>query len=112
MLTTGQKFSLMCMYMRPVLMVSGLGSFAAFVLMAIAGTEILGTAAVIASFLKMFILVASVVLLKMFRQDSQKFFYINLGVPVKKLLLWGTAFDLGIFYAGLIIILFVRYGIG
>ena len=112
MLTTKQKFSLMCMYMRPVLIVSGMGSFAAFALMAIAGTEILGTPAVIASFLKMLILAATIVLLKMFRQDSQKFFYINLGVPVKKLLLWGTAFDLGIFYAGLIIILFVRYGIG
>ena len=112
MLTAGQKFSLMCMYMRPVLIVSGVGSFAAFVLMATAGTDILGTTAVIASLLKMLILVASVVLLKMLGQDSQKFFYINLGVPVKKLLLWGTAFDLGIFYAGLIIILVVRYGIG
>ena len=112
MLTAGQKFSLMCMYMRPVLIVSGVGSFAAFVLMATAGTDILGTTAVIASLLKMLILVASVVLLKMLGQDSQKFFYINLGVPIKKLLLWGTAFDLGIFYAGLIIILVVRYGIG
>ena len=108
MLTAGQKFSLMCMYMRPVLIVSGAGSFAAFVLTAIAGTEILGTAAVIASFLKLFILAASVILLKMFGQDSQKFFYINLGVPVKKLLLWGVAFDLGIFFAGLIIILVLR----
>ena len=112
MLSTDQKFSLMYMYMRPVLIVSGAGSFAAFVLIAIAGTEILGTAAVIASFLKLFILAASVILLKMFGQDSQKFFYINLGVPVKKLLLWGVAFDLGMFFAGLIIILVLRYGIG
>lgn len=111
MLTAGQKFSLMCMYMRPVLIVSGVGSFAAFVLITTASTDILGTTAVIASLLKMLILVASVVLLKMFGQDSQRFFYINLGVPVKKLLLWGVAFDLGIFFAGLIIILVLRYGI-
>ncbi len=111
MLSTRQKISLMCMYMRPVLVVSGFVSIFALLILATVSMELLSDVAFFISFIKMFILVLCIILFINMRSNSSKFFYINLGVPVKKLLLWGVASDLGVFYAGLIIILIVRYGI-
>ena len=112
MLSTEQKFSLMYMYMRPVLIVSGVVSLVMFLALLTVDLEALRGLSIIISFFKMFILAMCVALFLIMRTNAGKFFYINLGVPVKKLLLWGVAFDLGIFYIGLMIILIMRYVIG
>ena len=111
MLTAKQKFSLMCMYMRPVLLASGSVSIIMYLLLLTVDLASLRGFAIIISFFKMLILAMCTALFLVMRTNASKFFYINLGLPVKKLLLWGVAFDLGQFYATLIIILILRYGI-
>jgi hypothetical protein len=46
------------------------------------------------------------------RSDSTRYFYINLGIPVKKLILLALGLDLALFFACLVLIAVVRYGIG
>ena len=111
MLTAGQKFSLMCMYMRPVLIASGIVSLVMFLALISVDPTLLRGFAIIISFFKMLILAMCIALFLIMRTNASKFFYINLGVPVKKLLLWGICFDLGIYYICLTIILIARYGI-
>ena len=111
MLTDKQKFELMRMYMRPVLVLSGLASFSALGVMLVVGMESLVTTAVIVSFIKLLVLVFSILLYLILRDDSSKFFYINLGLSEKKLMGWTVSFDLAVYFSVMILILILRYAI-
>ena len=111
MLTDKQKFELMRMYMRPVLVLSGLASFSALGVMLVVGMESLVTTAVIVSFIKLLVLVFSILLYLILRDDSSKFFYINLGLSEKKLMGWTVSFDLAVYFTVMILILILRYAI-
>lgn len=111
MLTDKQKFELMRMYMRPVLVLSGLASFSALGVLLVVGIESLVTTAVIVSFIKLLVLVFSILLYLILRDDSSKFFYINLGLSEKKLMGWTVSFDLAVYFSVMILILILRYAI-
>lgn len=111
MLTDKQKFELMRMYMRPVLVLSGLASFSALGVLLGVGIESLVTTAVIVSFIKLLVLVFSILLYLILRDDSSKFFYINLGLSEKKLIGWTVSFDLAVYFSVMILILILRYAI-
>ncbi len=111
MLTGKQKFALMWMYMRPVLTVSGLGSISAFMVLVIASVGVLGDFATVLTVLKVILLLMSLVLFSDKRNSSVKYFYINLGVSVKKLTVWAVALDLAVYFIILIMILTIRYAI-
>ena len=111
MLTDKQKFELMRMYMRPVLVLSGLASFSALGVLLGVGIESLVTTAVIVSFIKLLVLVFSILLYLILRDDSSKFFYINLGLSEKKLMGWTVSFDLAVYFSVMILILILRYAI-
>lgn len=111
MLTDKQKLSLMWMYMRPVLIVSGLVSISAYVTLGMVNVKALADTAFILTFLKIFTLATCILLLLSMHNKATKFFYINLGFSIKKLILQAVVLDMSIFFAGLILILVVRYGI-
>ena len=111
MLTDKQKFTLMRMYMRPVLVLSGMGSVSAFAFAAIVDIEALLSAAMIVTFLKLLVLAFSIMLFLLMRNGSSKFFYINLGLSEKKLMGWAVAFDLTVYSVVMVSILILRYAI-
>jgi hypothetical protein len=111
-LTDKLKYSLMWMYMRPVLSVSGFVSICVFGFLLLTSADELVVAAVILSVIKLFVLALCTLLFCFMRSDSTRYFYINLGIPVKKLILLAVGLDLALFFACLVLIAVVRYGIG
>ena len=111
MLTNRQKLQLMRMYMRPALIISGLGSISAFVFLAISDLETLADMAMFLSMLKLAILGSGILLSLSMQRPEKKYFYINLGTSPKQLIIWGVALDLAIYFAILLIIILVRYAI-
>ena len=111
MLTDKQKFELMRMYMRPVLVLSGLASLSALGVLLGVGKESLLTTAVITTFIKLLVLAFSILLFLIMRDDSSKFFYINLGFSEKKLMGWAVSFDLAVYFSVMTLILILRYAI-
>lgn len=111
MLSDKQKLTLMWMLLKPVLIVSGLASISALGSLALVGVEALAATAVILTFTKVITLALCILLFLSMHNKSTKFFYINLGVPVKKLILMAVTLDMSLFFAGMILILALRYGI-
>ena len=111
MLTNRQKLQLMRMYMRPALIVSGLGSIVALVFLTISDLETLADMAMFLSMLKLAILGSGILLSLSMQRPEKKYFYINLGTSPKQLIIWGIALDLAIYFAILLIIILVRYAI-
>lgn len=111
MLTNRQKLQLMRMYMRPALIVSGLGSIVALVFLTISDMETLAEMAMFLSMLKLAILGSGILLSLSMQRPEKKYFYINLGTSPKQLIIWGVALDLAIYFAILLIIILVRYAI-
>jgi hypothetical protein len=111
MLTNRQKLQLMRMYMRPALIVSGLGSIVALVFLTISDLETLADMAMFLSMLKLAILGSGILLSLSMQRPEKKYFYINLGTSPKQLIIWGVALDLAIYLATLLIIILVRYAI-
>lgn len=111
MLTYKQKLQLMRMYMRPALIISSMGSISAFSFMAISDMETLTELAMFLSMLKLAILGSGILLSLSMQRPEKKYFYINLGISPKQLIIWGVALDLAIYFAILLIIILVRYAI-
>ena len=110
MLNQKQKFRLMFMYMRGVMTVSGLGSVAALSVLAAADLDGLVTVAVVICFLKLFLLASCIGLFLLQRNDSTRFFYVNLGVSPTGLMWRAVAMDLAIFFFVMVILIVLRYG--
>ena len=111
MLTNKQKLQLMRMYMRPALIISGLGSISALAFLIISDMETLADMAMFLSMLKLAILGSGILLSLSMQRPEKKYFYINLGTSPKQLIIWGVALDLAIYFATLLIIILVRYAI-
>lgn len=111
MLTNRQKLQLMRMYMRPALIISGLGSISALAFLTISDWETLADMAMFLSMLKLAILGSGILLSLSMQRPEKKYFYINLGTSPKQLIIWGVALDLAIYFAILLIIILVRYAI-
>lgn len=111
MLTNRQKLQLMRMYMRPALIISGLGSISALAFLIISDMETLADMAMFLSMLKLAILGSGILLSLSMQRPEKKYFYINLGTSPKQLIIWGVALDLAIYFATLLIIILVRYAI-
>ena len=99
------------MYMRPALIISGLGSIIAFAFITISDLETLTELAMFLSTLKLALLGAGILLSLSMQRPEKKYFYINLGTSPKQLIIWGVALDLAIYFAILLIIILVRYAI-
>ena len=111
MLSHNQKLKLMRMYMRPALIISGLGSIIAFAFIAISDLETLTDLAMFLSMLKLAILGSGILLSLSMQKPEKKYFYINLCTSPKQLVLWGVALDLAIYFTILLTIIIVRYAI-
>jgi hypothetical protein len=111
MLTHKQKIRLILMYMRPALIISGLGSISAFSFMAISDMETLTELAMFLSTLKLAILGTGILFVLSMEKQEKKYFYINLGTSPKQLILWGTVMDLVIYFTVLPLIILVRHAI-
>ena len=99
------------MYMRPALIISGMGSVSAFSFLVISDMESLTEMAMFLSMLKLAILGSGILLSLSMQRPEKKYFYINLGTSPKQLIIWGIALDLAIYFAILLIIILVRYAI-
>ena len=105
-----QKFSLMLMYMRPVLIISGLGSLSAVTTLMMVSAEAVGNTAVMVTMLKILVLAISTLLFKMLSSKDRKFFYINVGISTRSLMCRAICLDMAVFIILLTIIILVRHG--
>ena len=98
------------MYMRPALICSGVGSISAFAVMMKVDAEAFYDTVVFLTLLKMILLAMCIALFWLVRNDSTRYFFINLGLSPKKLVRWGIALDCAVYFIGVFLILLFRYG--
>lgn len=108
MLPEKQIFRLMLMHCAPFLLISGAGTLAAAGVLAFVGRELITEVFVINSILKMGLVAAAVVLLKLLSREGGEYFYINLGQHPNKLLKMGICLDLAIYFSLSILIIILR----
>lgn len=111
MLDNRQKFSLMFMYMRPVLIISGLGSISAVATMMMVSTQSMAGTAGALTVLKILLVSISSLLFTMMSSKDRKFFYINVGISTRKLMTMAIILDLSVFFLMMILIIIVRHAI-
>ena len=74
------------MYMKPVLIVSGLGSLSAWGTMMIVGTHAMKDTAIILTVLKGLTVAITTILFTLLSSRDMKFFYINVGISYEEFL--------------------------
>ena len=109
MLDFRQKIFLMLMYMRPVLIISGLGTLSASGTLIMVGVDTMKDVALSLVILKLLILAISVLLFTLMSSKDRKFFYINVGVSTRKLTRMAVILDLAVFFVLLTLIFVLRY---
>ena len=108
MLSSRQKFKLMLTYTRPALIVSGLGSIAAFMLWLNVSVESLFDAVTLATVLKILIIAIVNILFRMLVSKDSDYFYINIGIHPRILLRWSILLDTTVYIAGAALIILLR----
>lgn len=111
MLDFRQKFSLMLMYMRPVLIVSGLGTLSSSTLLMMVRPETMDDLAASITILKILILAISTLLFTLMSSKDRKFFYINAGISTKALMRRGILLDMLVYFLLLTLIMTIRHAI-
>lgn len=111
MLTTRQKFSLMLMYMRPVLIISGLGTLSAISALSMMSVESMKDNALPMTLLKIIILAISTLLFTMMSSKDRKFFYINIGISTKKLMRLAIVLDMLAYFVMITLIIVIRHAV-
>ncbi len=111
MLTTRQIFSLMFMYTRPVLIVSGLGTLSALGALTMMSVEAMKNNILPLTILKIIILAISVLLFTMMSSKDRKFFYINIGISTKKLMRLAIVLDMLAYFVLITLIIVIRYAV-
>lgn len=111
MLTIRQIFSLMLMYMRPVLIVSGLGTLSALGALTMMSVEAMKNNILPLTILKIIILAISVLLFTMMSSKDRKFFYINIGISTKKLMRLAIVLDMLAYFVLITLIIVIRYAV-
>lgn len=98
----------MLTYTRPALIVSGLGSLAAFMLWIGVSIESLFDAVTLATVLKILIIAIINILFRMLASKDREYFYINIGIHPRVLLKWSILFDATTYIAGATLIIIIR----
>lgn len=108
MLDFRQKISLMWMYMRPVLIISGLGTLSVLSSLMLVSAEAMGDTAVMTTIVKVMVLAISCLLFTMLTSKDRRFFYINVGISTRKLTRWAICLDMAVYFLLLTIIILIR----
>ncbi len=111
MLTTRQKFSLMLMYMRPVLIVSGLGTLSAISALSVMSVQAMKDNVLPMTILKIIILAISTLLFTLMSSKDRKYFYINIGISTKKLMRRAIVLDMLAYFVLLTLTMVIRYAL-
>lgn len=111
MLTIRQKFTLMLMYMRPVLIVSGLGTLSALSALSMMSVNAMKDNALPLTILKIVILAISTLLFTMMSSKDRKFFYINIGISTKKLMRGAIVLNMLAYFVLLTLTMVIRYAV-
>ena len=111
MLNTRQKFSLMLMYMRPVLIVSGLGTLSAISALSVMSVSAMKGNALPMTILKIIILAISTLLFTLMSSKDRKYFYINIGISTKKLMRRAIVLDMLAYFVLLTLTMVIRYAL-
>ena len=108
MISTKQKIKLTITYTLPVLIISGLGSLSASMLLCMISKEGLTTAFITATVLKLVITAIAALLFRMLTSKDQEFFYINIGLHPFKLLRWAIMADISMYLILSTLIIVIR----
>ena len=111
MLTIRQIFSLMLMYMRPVLIVSGLGTLSAISALTMMSVEAMKDNVLPMTILKIIILAISTLLFTLMSSKDRKYFYINIGISTKKLMRGAIVLDMLAYFVLLTLTMVIRYAV-
>lgn len=111
MLNTRQKFSLMLMYMRPVLIVSGLGTLSAISALSVMSVQAMKDNVLPMTILKIIILAISTLLFTQMSSKDRKYFYINIGISTKKLMRRAIVLDMLAYFVLLTLTMVIRYAL-
>lgn len=98
----------MLTYTRPALTVSGLGSLAAFLLWIHVSIESLFDAVMLATVLKILITAIINLLFRILAAKERDYFYINIGIHPRILLMWSISLDVATYIAGATLIILIR----
>lgn len=93
MLTKKDKFNLMVSYTCPILIVAGLSSLVSLVFLTMTSIESLATLFMVFTFLKILAESLTVLLFNSLKSKGQDYFYINLGLHPKNLLIWEISIE-------------------
>ena len=99
------------MYMKPVLIVSGLGSLSSWGTMMIVGTHAMKDTAIILTVLKGLTVAITTILFTLLSSRDMKFFYINVGISTRKLMIWAIILDMIIYLIVLTLILVISHAL-
>lgn len=101
----------MLMYMKPVLIVSGLGSLSAWGTLILVGTPAMQDTAMILTVLKSLIVAISTLLFTLLSSRDMKFFYINIGISTRTLMIWAVVLDLTVYFIVMTLIISIRHAL-
>lgn len=98
----------MLTYTRPSMIISGVGSLAAFLLLSSVSIGSLSDTVMTATILKLLITAISFILLRMLASKDRDYFYINVGIHPRILMRWSISLDVAVYFAGCILITLIR----
>ncbi len=99
------------MYMRPVLIVSGLGTLSALSALSVMSVNAMKDNALPLTILKIVILAISTLLFTLMSSKDRKYFYINIGISTKKLMRGAIVLDMLAYFVLLTLTMVIRYAV-
>lgn len=99
------------MYMRPVLIVSGLGTLSAISALSVMNVNAMKDNALPLTILKIVILAISTLLFTLMSSKDRKYFYINIGISTKKLMRGAIVLDMLAYFVLLTLTMVIRYAV-
>ena len=99
------------MYMRPVLIVSGLGTLSAISALSVMSVSAMKGNALPMTILKIIILAISTLLFTLMSSKDRKYFYIDIGISTKKLMRGAIVLDMLAYFVLLTLTMVIRYAV-
>ena len=97
--------------MRPVLIVSGLGTLSAISALTMMSVEAMKDNVLPMTILKIIILAISTLLFTLMSSKDRKYFYINIGISTKKLMRGAIVLDMLAYFVLLTLTMVIRYAL-
>lgn len=97
--------------MRPVLIVSGLGTLSAISALSVMSVSAMKGNALPMTILKIIILAISTLLFTQMSSKDRKYFYINIGISTKKLMRRAIVLDMLAYFVLLTLTMVIRYAL-